>query len=117
MRCAPSAEGTPYEVLSIAGTIEHVADDLTARIAAATSSGVGSALLAARDKLVGNHGAASNNGALDKLTVGSPASALTKIRAAMSQLLVAETRGAGDLSQLTTLLRLAAEAIADRPLI
>jgi len=113
----PSLVTTPYEVLSIAGTIEHVADDLTARIAAATSSGVGSALLAARDKLVGNHGAASNNGALDKLTVGSPASALTKIRAAMSQLLVAETRGAGDLSQLTTLLRLAAEAIADRPLI
>lgn len=108
----PSLVTIPYEVLSIAGTIEHVAHELTARIAAATNSGVGSALLAAREELVGNHGDAANNGALDKLTVGSPASALTKIRAAMSQLLVAETRGAGDLSQLTTLLRLAAEAIA-----
>ena len=89
-----------------------MADELTGLIAAATSSNVGSALLAARDDLIGNHGGASNNGALDKLTVGSPASALTKIRAALSQLLAAETRGAGDLSQLRTLLRLAAEAIA-----
>jgi hypothetical protein len=101
------------EVLSIEDAIESVASELTALIDSATNAGVKSALTAARDELLGNHGGTPpTNGALDKLEADDPVGAITKLRAAISQLLLAESRGAGDLSALKDLLGLAAEAIA-----
>jgi hypothetical protein len=108
---APSSTTVPYEVLSLEGAIESALDDVDALIAGATSAGVRSALQAARDNLVGNNGGTSTNGALDKLD-DDPAGAITKLRAALSNLLTAEARGAGDLSDLKRLLGLTAEAIA-----
>lgn len=108
---APASTTVPYEVLSPAGAIESAADDLDALIAGATSAGVRSALEAARADLVGNNGGAATNGALDKVD-DDPAGAITKLRAAVSSLVTAEARGAGDLSDLERLLVLTAEAIA-----
>lgn len=108
---APASVTVPYEVLSLEGAVESAADDLATLIAAATSPGARSALQAALDDLIGNNDGAGTNGALDKLD-DDPAGAITKLRAALSDLLEAEARGAGDLSQLERLLGLTAEAIA-----
>ncbi|MDP3157765.1 MAG: hypothetical protein Q8N23_34160 [Archangium sp.] len=110
---AASTSTVVYEVLSTRGTIQRVADQLTARIATATSASVRSTLEAGRDELIGNHNGASSNGADDKLAAGDPVSALTKLRTAVSKLLIAEAAGAGDLGQLKDLLGLSAEAIAN----
>jgi hypothetical protein len=100
------------EVLSLADAIEGVADRLTALIAQAANSRIASALLSARDQLIGNHAGSSSNGALDKLDANDLVSAITKLRAAISDLALAESRGAGDLSALKDLLGLVAEGIA-----
>lgn len=110
---APSTSTVAYQVLSTRGTIQAVADQLTTRIAAATSSSVRSALTAARDELIGNHNGAATDGADDQLAAGDPVSALTKLRAALSKLMLAQTAGAGDLGQLKDLLGLSAQAIAN----
>lgn len=108
---APSATTVLYEVLSLAGAVESAGDDLESLIAAAPNAGARSALQAALDDLVGKNGGAGTNGALDKLA-DDPAGAITKLRAALSNLLTAEARGAGNLSDLKRLLGLTAEAIA-----
>jgi hypothetical protein len=100
------------EVLSLEDAIESVADRLTTLIGQAASPDIAAALLAARDELIGNNGGASTNGALDKLDANDPVSAITKLRAAIGYLALAESRGAGDLSGLKDLLGLVAQGIA-----
>jgi len=100
-------------VLSLVDAIEGVADTLTQLIQSATSTRVASALRAARDDLIGNLGGTPpTNGATDKLDADDPSAAITKLNAAVSDLLTAESRGAGDLSSMKDLLGLVAEAIA-----
>ncbi|HKH30640.1 MAG TPA: PKD domain-containing protein [Gaiellaceae bacterium] len=100
-------------VLSLVDAIEGVADTLTQLIQSATSTGVASALRAARDDLIGNLGGTPpTNGATDKLDADDPSAAITKLKAAISDLLTAESRGAGDLSSTKDLVGLVAEAIA-----
>jgi hypothetical protein len=101
------------EVLSPTSAIDAVADQLTGLIASATDPAVAAALRNARDELIGNHGGTPpTNGALDKLEADDPVGAITKLRAAISYLELAESSGAGDLSALRDLLGLVAEAIA-----
>jgi hypothetical protein len=101
------------EVLSPAAAIEQVADELTGLIDSAPNASIASALRAARDDLIGNRGGTPpTNGALDKLDADDPEGAITKLRAAISNLLLAEARGAGDLSAVKDLLGLTAEAVA-----
>jgi hypothetical protein len=100
------------EVLSLEDAIESVADQLTTLIGTAATPGIAAALLAARDELIGNNAGKSNNGALDKLQADDPIAAIVKLRAAISDLALAESRGAGDLSGLKDLLGLVAEGIA-----
>jgi hypothetical protein len=101
------------KVLSIEGALQNVADQLTLLIAGTTNSGIAAALRAARDELIGNHGGKPpTNGALDKLQASDPSGAITKIGAAIGDLITAESRGAGDLSSLKDFLGLAAEGIA-----
>ena len=105
----------PVEVLSPEDAIENVAARLTVLIDAATDDDVEAALRAARDDLVGNHGGTPpTNGAQDKLEENDPAGAITKLRAAISNLEAAEANGGGDLSALKDLVGLIAEAIATR---
>jgi len=100
-------------VLSLVDAIKGVADTLTQLIQSATSTSVASALRAARDELIGNQGGTPpTNGATDKLDAHDPSAAITKLRAAISELLIAESRGAGDLSAMKDLLGLVAEGIA-----
>lgn len=109
---ATSAEFT-IEVLSLEDAIEHVADELTTLIEAASDTRIASALRAARDELIGNVGGdPPTNGALDKLEEDDPVGAITKLRAAISDLITAESSGADDLSPLKDLLGLVAEGIA-----
>jgi hypothetical protein len=108
-----SSRELTVEVLSLEDAIEHVADELTALIDAATDPRVKAALSSARDELIGNLGGTPpTNGAIDKLEDDDPVGAITKIRAAISYLQTAESRGAGDLSSLKDLLGLVAEGIA-----
>lgn len=101
------------EVLSLEDAIEDVADELTQLAGQATDARVAAALLAARDELIGNNsGHPPTNGALDKLDANDPAGAITKLQAAIQFLIIAESRGAGDLSALKDLLGLVAEGIA-----
>jgi hypothetical protein len=100
------------EAQSLEGAIQGVADELTQRIAQATSPGIRSALTAARDDLIGNHNGKSSNGALDKLRANDPLSAITKLQAAIASLAIAQSLGAGDLSSPMDLLGLVAEAMA-----
>ncbi len=100
-------------VLSLVDAINGVADTLTQLIQSATSTRVASALRDARDDLIGNHGGTPpTNGATDKLDANDPSAAITKLKAAISELLTAESRGAGDLTSLKDLLGLVAEGIA-----
>jgi|GEM_PF-2197621 len=100
-------------VLSLKGAMEGVANELTARIALATDPKVTSALRSARDELIGNHaGQPPTNGAVDKLDVNDPVGAITKLRAAVSFLLQAQSLGSGDLTPLCDLLGLVGEGIA-----
>src|SRR5204863_1763192 len=93
--------------------IDGVADRLTQLIQSATNTHVASALRAARDELIGNLGGTPpTNGATDKLDADDPSAAITKLRAAISDLLTAESRGAGDLSPMKDLLGLVAEGVA-----
>jgi hypothetical protein len=108
---------TPVEltvtVLSLEEAIESLADQLTQLIAATTDPGVASALRAARDELIGNHtGKPPTNGALDKLEDDDPVGAITKLKAAIANLVTAEARGAGDLTALKDTIGLVAEGIA-----
>src|SRR6266511_2995272 len=92
-------------VVSLQDAVQGVADELTQLIAAASDPAVASALRAARDELIGNLGGRPpTNGALDKLDANDPVGAITKLRAALSDLITAEARGAGDLSALKDLL-------------
>lgn len=109
---APASTTVTYEVLSPEGAIENVVVRIDELIAGTTSSGVRSALQAARSELVGNRDGTPTNGAVDKLEEGAPAAAITKLRAAISDLLTAEAQGGGDLSLLEDLLGRTAEAIA-----
>ena len=62
---------------------------------------------------MGNHGGKPpTNGALDKLQANDPSGAITKISAAIGDLITAQSRGAGDLSSLDDFLGLVAESIA-----
>jgi hypothetical protein len=100
-------------VLSLVDAIKGVADTLTQLIQSATSPRVASALRDARDELIGNHGGTPpTNGATDKLNANDPTAAITKLQAAISDLVRAESRGAGDLSSMKDLLGLVAEGIA-----
>jgi hypothetical protein len=100
-------------VLSLVDAIKGVADTLTQLIQSAPSTLVASALRAARDELIGNHaGTPPTNGATDKLDADDPAAAITKLKAAIADLLTAESRGAGNLTSLKDLLGLVAEGIA-----
>ena len=101
------------KVLSLVDAIKGVADTLTQLIQSATDPRVASALRAARDDLIGNHGGSPPmNGATDKLDADAPSAAITKLKAAISELITAESRGAGDLTSLKDLLGLVAEGIA-----
>lgn len=108
---APALATVSFEVLTVAGTIERVANELTVRITAATNPDVRAALAAARDDLIGNNDGTGSNGALHRLAASSATSALVKLRAATAHLALAESRGAGDLWRLKTLLARAAEGI------
>jgi hypothetical protein len=100
-------------VLSPEDLIKSVADQLTQLIAATTNDKIASALRSARDELIGNHGGKPpTNGATDKLDAGDPSGAITKLRAAIGDLIAAESLGSGDLTSLKDSLGLAAEAIA-----
>ncbi|MEW5854686.1 MAG: hypothetical protein AB2A00_38275 [Myxococcota bacterium] len=110
---APSLSSVPYAILSTADAILSVADDIQQLLTGETAPDILSALQAARDDLVGNHhGGPSTNGALTKLDDGDPVGAITKLQAAIGNLLTAEAEGAGDLSSLVDLLGLTAAAIA-----
>ncbi|MGD9903363.1 MAG: hypothetical protein AB7U83_07815 [Vicinamibacterales bacterium] len=108
---APALATVSFEVLTVAGTIERVADELAVRIAAATNPDVRSALAAALDDLIGNNDSTGSNGALHRLAASSATSALVKLRAATARIALAESAGAGDLWRLTALLARAAEGI------
>jgi hypothetical protein len=100
-------------VLSLQDAIKSVSDDLTRLINQTTDTRVASALRAARDDLIGNHGGTPpTNGATDKLDANDPVGAITKLKAAISDLITAESRGSGDLSASKDLLGLVAEGIA-----
>jgi hypothetical protein len=100
-------------VLSLVDAIKGVANTLTQLIQSAPSTRVASALRAAREELIGNLGGTPpTNGAADKLDADDPSAAITKLKAAISDLLAAELRGAGDLTSLKDLLGLVAEGIA-----
>ena len=100
-------------VLSLEDAIESLAEQLTQLIAATTDPRVASALGAARDELIGNHtGKPPTNGALDKLEDDDPVDAITKLKAAIANLVTAEARGAGDLTALKDMIGLVAEGIA-----
>jgi len=104
--------GFVVKVLSLVDAVKSVADTLTQLIQTANPT-VASALRAARDELIGNHGGTPpTNGATDKLDAKDPVAAITKLRAAISDLLTAESRGAGNLGSLKDLLGLVAEGIA-----
>lgn len=108
---APALATVSFEVLTIAGTIERVADELAVRITAATNPDVRDALAAALDDLIGNNDSTGRNGALHRLAASSATSALVKLRAATAHLALAESGGAGDLWRLKELLTRAAEGI------
>jgi M6 family metalloprotease-like protein len=108
---APALATIAFEVLTTAGTIERVADELAALISAATNPKIRNALAAALDDLIGNNDSTGGNGALQRLASSSATSALVKIRAATAHLALAESAGAGDLWRLEELLRRAAEGI------
>ena len=99
-------------VLSLEDAIEQLADELTDLIAAATDGSVAAALVAARDELIGNHEGTAANGALDRLEADDPVAAITKLKASISKLITAESKGAGDLTGLKDLIGLVAEGIA-----
>lgn len=108
-----SSQQFTVAVLSLEQAIGDVVDDLNALIAQQTNARIAAALRAARDELTGNRASTPpTNGALDKLADNDPVSAITKIRASISNLITAESRGAGDLSAFKDLLGLVAEAIA-----
>ncbi len=108
-----SSRDLTVEVLSLEDAIEEVADELTELIAATTDPRIAAALRSARDELIGNLGGTPPaNGALDRLDADDPVAAITKLRAALDDLITAESRGAGDLSGLKDLLGLVAEGIA-----
>jgi hypothetical protein len=82
-------------------------------IGSAANAKIAAALRSARDELIGNHGGKPpTNGALDKLDANDPVSAITKIHAAIADLIYAESLGAGDLGALQDLLGLVAQGIA-----
>jgi hypothetical protein len=104
---------TTVKVLSLEDAIRSVADELRELIEQATDPSVAAALMAALDELVGNHGGQPpTNGALDKLLANDPVGTVTKLRAVMANLILAETRGAGDLTSMKDLLGLVAEGVA-----
>ena len=109
----PSAVSFTIQVLSIEQAITDVVEQIDALLATATDPKVVAALLNARSELIGNHGGTPpTNGALDLLDADDPAGAITKLAAALAFLMTAQSRGAGDLSALASLLGLAAEGIA-----
>ena len=109
----PSAVSFTIEVLSIEQAITDVVEQIDALLSTATDPKVVAALLNARNELTGNHGGTPpTNGALDLLDADDPAGAITKLAAALAFLTTAQSRGAGDLSALASLLGLAAEGIA-----
>jgi len=88
-------------VTTASGSIQVVADQLTTMIADATTTTTQrTALLAARDELIGNNDGASTNGALDALEAGDEVAAVTKLGSATSHLLTARSRGADTTVQL-----------------
>jgi hypothetical protein len=100
-------------VLSLEDAIKWVAEDLARLISEAETDCISKALQAALDELIGNLGGTPpTNGAIDKLDENDPVSAITKLRAAILQLITAESCGAGDLSFYKDLLGLVAESIA-----
>lgn len=96
---APTASTVPFVIRAPAHLLQDVADQLTAMLPTATPA-VRSALLSARDELIGNHGGAARNGALDALLAGNPVAAVTKLSHATSYLLTAQSRGASPSAQL-----------------
>lgn len=107
---APATSTVPFVIRSPAQTIQDVADQLTALLPDATPA-VRPALLSARDKLIGNNGGKSTNGALDALLAGNHVATLTKLSGATSYLLTAQSRGASVSAQLQ-LVGLTGESIA-----
>lgn len=104
---------TSVKVLSLEGAMESIADELRDLIAHATDPDVAAALMAALDNLVGNHGGhPPTNGALDKLLANDLVATVTKLRAVIASLILAESRGAGDLTSMKDLLGLIAEGVA-----
>ncbi len=101
-----------FRILTVEETIGAIVDEIDALLESSTAARARLALRAARDELVGNRGGSPTNGALDKLAADDPVGAITKLRAAIAQLLTAETRGAGSLVRLIDPLGLSAEAIA-----
>jgi M6 family metalloprotease-like protein len=88
-------------VTSASGSIQAVADQVTTMIAGATTTTTQrTALLAARDELIGNINGASESGALDALAAGDEVAAVTKLGSATSYLLTARSRGVDDTVQL-----------------
>lgn len=101
------------EVLSLEEALGDVVDQLNTMIDQEPDAWIVAALRAARNQLTGNHGSTPpTNGALDKLWDEDPLSAITKIQAAIGDLLTAETHGAGNLQPLKDLLGLVAQGIA-----
>ena len=108
-----SAKQIAIRVVSLEDAIAGTADQLTQLIAGTTNTGIASALRNAREELIGNLGGRPpTNGAIDKLDRNDPASAITKVKAAIAYLAIAEARGAGDLTAFKDLLGLVAEGIA-----
>lgn len=102
-------------VLSLVDAIRSVADDLTGMIQSTTNPGVAAALRSARDELIGNRGTTPpKNGATDRLDANDPSAAIVKLKAAIGDLIKAESLGAGDLSAMKDLLGLVAEGIATK---
>lgn len=81
------------------GTIQTVADELTAMLSEATAT-QRTMLVAARDELIGNRAGAADNGALDALVQEDEVAAVTKLGSATSYLLTAAARGADTTIQL-----------------
>ncbi|WP_262284049.1 hypothetical protein [Micromonospora sp. MA102] len=96
---APATSTVPVVIRPPADLIQDIADQLTAMLPSATPA-VRSALLSARDELIGNHGGAARNGALDALLAGNAVAAVTKLGHATSHLLTAQSRGASSSTQL-----------------
>ncbi|MFL6018241.1 MAG: hypothetical protein ACJ74V_11965 [Gaiellaceae bacterium] len=104
--------GFVVKVVSLVDAIKGAADTLTQLIQAASPT-VASALRAARDELIGNHGGTPpTNGATDKLDANDPSGAITKLRASISDLITAESRGAANRTSVKDLLGLVAQGIA-----